>query len=175
MLTPMREKFCQGLAEGLTQSEAYRRSTNTSHWKPETVWDTASKLAAKPEVIQRVEELKAAIVSKYVAKRAWDLNTIIDEYAINAYGAREDRQWAASNAAITGIGKAIGVLSDKIDINVTHSLKPGMSLEELEGRVRRLDALEAGVEAGMIEGVIEGEVRELTPPSPPPEGIELDT
>ena len=144
----MREKFCQALAEGLTQSDAYRRSTNTSHWKPETVWDTASKLAAKPEVLKRVEELKAAIVTEYVAKRAWDLERLIDEAEINMEGAREDRQWSAANGSLTTIGKATGLLSDKLEVDITHTLKPGLSLEELEGRVRRLDALEAGV----IEG-----------------------
>jgi hypothetical protein len=85
-----------------------------------------------------------------VAKKSWDLDAIIDEFAINVDGAREDKQWSASNAAITGIGKAIGVLTDKVDVNVTHTLKPGMSLEELEERMSRLNALEARI--------IEGEV-----------------
>ena len=60
---------------------------------------------------------------------------------------------SASNGAITGIGKALGILTDKIDVNVTHTLKPGMSLEELEARIQRLDALEAGVvdSTGVVE------------------------
>ena len=155
MLTPMREKFCQGLADGLTQSDAYRQSTksDTSRWKPETLWDAASKLAAKSEVIHRVEELKAAIVAEYVTKRAWNLERLIDEAEINMSGAREDRQWSAANGSLTTIGKATGLLSDKLEIDITHTLKPGLSLEELEDRMSRLNALEAGA--------IEGEVVEL--------------
>ena len=75
-----------------------------------------------------------------------------NEPVAHVYGAREDRQWSASNAAITGIGKALGILSDKLDVNVTHTLKPGLSLEELEDRMGRLKALKAGIIEG--EGVL---------------------
>lgn len=60
-LTAKREAFAAGLAEGLTQAEAYRRAYPAAlKWKDASVWDTASKLAAAPEVRHRVEELKAA-------------------------------------------------------------------------------------------------------------------
>lgn len=150
MLTDKRETFCQRLAEGLTQSEAYRRSYDASGMKPSTLWEESSRLASDPEVSTRVEEIKSSIVAEIVARKSWDLDTIIGEYSINVYGARQDKQWSASNAAITGIGKALGILTDKLDVNVTHTLKPGLSLEELEARVKRLDALEAGVVEGEV-------------------------
>ena len=156
MLTARRETFCQGLTEGLTQAEAYRRSHDASGMQPATLWEEASRLAAIPEVSQRVIELKEAVVSKYVEKGVWDLGRIVDEFETNVDGARADKQWTASNSAITGIGKAIGILTDKVDVNVTHTLKPGMSLEELEARVSRLDALEAGVHGSQ-------ETRQLDP------------
>lgn len=60
MLTPRQEAFAAGLAQGLTQAAAYREAYPKSRaWKDASVWDQASKLAANPEVRQRVEDLKA--------------------------------------------------------------------------------------------------------------------
>lgn len=62
MLTAPREKFAAGLAEGLTQAEAYRRAYPAAlRWKDASVWDTASKLAANPEVRQRVADMAAQV------------------------------------------------------------------------------------------------------------------
>jgi len=58
---------------------------------------------------------------------------------------------------------------DRKEISFNHTLKPGLTLEELEDRMGRLEALEAGIiegevievieaeEAGAIEGEVEGE------------------
>lgn len=152
----MRETFCQGLADGLTQSEAYRRSDFASdNMQSATLWEAASQLAKNPEVILRVAELKSAVTDEYIKGKAWDLGRIVEEYATNVVGARADKQWSASNGAITGIGKALGIVTDTLDVNVTHTLKPGLSLEELEARVQRLDALEAGIIDGTSEVIEE--------------------
>ena len=34
---------------------------------------------------------------------------------------------------------------DRKVVSINHTIKPGLSLEELEARIQRLDALEAGV------------------------------
>lgn len=61
MLTPRRESFAVGLAEGLSQAEAYRRAYPAAlRWKDTSVWDAASKLAANTDVRQRVQSLAAA-------------------------------------------------------------------------------------------------------------------
>lgn len=60
-LTPQREAFAAALAQGMTQAAAYRVAYPKSlNWKDASVWDTASKLAANPEVRQRVEALTKA-------------------------------------------------------------------------------------------------------------------
>lgn len=65
MLTPKREAFAVGLAEGLSQAAAYRiafpRSTD---WQDKTVWARASELAADSTVAGRVAELRAATAAK---------------------------------------------------------------------------------------------------------------
>ena len=61
--------------------------------------------------------------------------------------------WSAANAIVTTGAKVAGILTDRVDLNVTHTIKPGLSLEELEARIQRLDALEAGVvdSTGVVE------------------------
>ena len=60
MLTPKREAFAAGLAEGLSQASAYRRAFPAAlNWQSETVWRRASELAADREVQARVKELAA--------------------------------------------------------------------------------------------------------------------
>jgi len=119
--------------------------------KTATLNEEASRLAAVPDVSLRVAELREASTAKFVEKRVWDLERLVDEAETNMSGAREDHQWSAANGSLTTIGKATGLLVDKVDVNVTHTLKPGLSLEELEERLQRLDALEAG----MIDGTSE--------------------
>jgi len=60
-LTKPRETFAAGLAEGLSQSEAYRRAYPSAlRWTDASVWQVASRLAADVRVASRVAELKEA-------------------------------------------------------------------------------------------------------------------
>ena len=55
----------------------------------------------------------------------------------------KDRLRAIEMLIDRGYGKSAGTL--EVSGNVNHTIKPGLSLEELEARIQRLDALEAGV------------------------------
>lgn len=56
--------FAAGVAEGLTQSDAYRRAyPNSKNWKNATVWKRSSELAGSGEVSGRIAEL-AALAAK---------------------------------------------------------------------------------------------------------------
>lgn len=150
MLTEKQEKFVKGKLDGLTNMDAYRQAYNAENMSYETLQVESSRLASHPIIAPLIEETRAK-------ERGWNLDRIVDEFeTVLELGKIPNDKGSytglsASNAAITGIGKAIGILSDKIDVNITHTLKPGMSLEELEARVSRLDALEAGVIEGESE------------------------
>lgn len=91
MLTPQREAFATGIASGLSQAAAYRQAYPKSlKWKEPSVWDSASKLAANPEVQQRVAELtqKAAASNEITVERVlrelahlafFDIRKLVDE------------------------------------------------------------------------------------------------
>lgn len=59
MLTAKQEKFCQNIAKGMNQSDAYREAYNTAKGKDKTVWENASRLMSDSKVTARIEELRA--------------------------------------------------------------------------------------------------------------------
>ena len=60
-LTGKQEAFCQGLASGLNQSDAYRQAGYSANGLPATVHQHASHLAKDAKVVARVAELQAAV------------------------------------------------------------------------------------------------------------------
>ncbi len=156
MLTSKQESFCNAILSGMNQSDAYRHAYNAEKMSSNTIKVKASNLVHQDNIRRTITEARNT-------KKEWALDRIVDEFGTNVELGRELGQLSASNAAITGIGKALGILSDKVDVNIIHTLKPGLTLEELEDRHKRLVALEAGV--------IEGEVRVLDDSS---EGIVSD-
>lgn len=147
-LTNNQESYSQARADGLNRTEAYRATYSTVNMKSSTLWDNAYTLDRNPKVAARIAELRQATMDDSAASRAWDLDRLVRELSTNVKLARELGQISASNGSLTSIGKALGILVDKVDIDVTHRIKPGLTLEELEERIVRLDALESGV----IEG-----------------------
>ena len=136
-LTSKQQAFCDAILQGNNQSDAYRLAYNTDNMLPETIKNEAYVLMQHPDVAMTITEARQQ-------RRDWTLATVLANCDTNLAGAREDHQWSAANAIVVTGAKVAGVLTDKVDINVTHTLKPGLTLEELEARVTRLDALEAG-------------------------------
>ncbi len=63
-LTARQEKFCQGIADGLNQSDAYRAAYNTEKTNVKKIWVRASLLASNGKVEERINELRAALTKK---------------------------------------------------------------------------------------------------------------
>ena len=142
------EGFSQSIAAGSNQHDAYMANFQTSNMLPSTIDEAASRLAAGSKVAARILELREQVTAAVVAETVWDQRKFIKEADKNLQGSRAANQWAPANGALQLIGKVAGLLVDKVDVNVTHTLQPGLTLEELEARMQRLDALEAGVVEG---------------------------
>ncbi len=64
-LTPAQERFAQLIGAGHNQAEAYRQSYPSSvHWKPVSVHQKASHLAADPRVSARIVQIQAAAADR---------------------------------------------------------------------------------------------------------------
>ena len=76
-LTPREEKFAQGVADGLSQAEAYRQAyQSAAGWKDKTVWSRASELMADSKVSGRVEELRAELAKQALWSRMDSVATL---------------------------------------------------------------------------------------------------
>ena len=146
-LTPKQEKFAQNVASGLNHTEAYRQAGYGGDSSPRTINSDAYGLANRPHIIHRVAE----IVAQRQAESAWTRSLLISEAAQNVRLARASGKLTASNGALSLIADVQGLKVHKIEHTgtVNHLIRPDLSLEELETRVKRLDALLA---ADVIEG-----------------------
>jgi hypothetical protein len=77
-LTPKQEAFCQSIADGLSQSDAYRLAYNTANMKPETVQNNAYNLMQNSEITARVKELKSKLESKQLWTREQSINKAVE-------------------------------------------------------------------------------------------------
>ena len=134
-LTHKQNLFVQAIVDGHNHSDAYRLAYDADNMTPGTISTNAYQLLRHNQVAIKVQDKRRAIMDKVDSARAWNLDRIVAESAINVAGARDDKQWAASNGAITTIGKAVGVLVDRSEstneTRVVHELDPGKLLEAL--------------------------------------------
>ena len=85
MLTGKQEKFCQCIADGMTQADAYRASYNAEKMKPESVQVKASVLMADGKIALRVRELREALAEKVLWTRAQSV-AVLSGVATNGTG-----------------------------------------------------------------------------------------
>ena len=78
-LTAQQEKFCQCIADGMTQADAYRASYKAGKMQDETVYAMASKLAADHKVTIRLKELRDALASKQLWTREQSVAQLVSE------------------------------------------------------------------------------------------------
>lgn len=134
-LTEKQAKFAEGLAAGLTNSEAYRQAYDASTMAAATVHNEAAKLAQHQGVTARVNEILAEKAQR------------------NSMGAlkREDRVWrgvwrlaesehvppAVQQSALALAAKMAGMLTDKVEIEQRNA-DSGTIEKELFERLQRL-------------------------------------
>lgn len=134
-LTEKQEAFAQGLAEGLTNTEAYRRAYETEGMQSGTIHNEACKLAMHPKVAARLnallEEKRArnSMLSEKQSDRVWR----------NVWRLAEGHEVppAVQQSALALAAKMAGMLTDKVEVkNETVDSK---SIEaELLQRLQRL-------------------------------------
>lgn len=108
-LTAKQEKFCQGVAKGLTYSDAYRQAYNAEKMKPETINKRAYELLKNGYVTGRIDELKEMALSRHNIK----VDDIIEELEDARNIARELGQSSAMVSASMGKAKLLGLVVDK--------------------------------------------------------------
>lgn len=120
-LTAKQENFCQAIASGMNQSDAYRSAYDAGNMKPESINVNASKLCADAKVALRVTELKDEIAAKALWTREDSVLTL--KYVIDA---------SDKGMEITGAVKVLNEMhgyNAPKEINVTGNLNINVNFD----------------------------------------------
>lgn len=124
MLTAKQETFANGIAQGMTQSDAYRSAYNTSKMTDKSVWEKASELANDIKVAERVRELRDMAAKSTIMtaqqRKEWLTKVINDpEVDINAKLKASDQ-----------LNRMDGEYTQKIEANVVNDLTINIELSD---------------------------------------------
>ena len=81
-LTAKQEAFCQGIADGLGQAEAYRAAYDADRMKDSTIYPLASKLMKNSKITARIAELKSALEAKQLWTREMSVKGLVTAYKV---------------------------------------------------------------------------------------------
>lgn len=128
-LTAKQEKFCQGVAKGLSYSDAYREAYNADNMKPETINRKAKELIDNGNITARLKELRGKIEEelKYSARESFNkLKELQDKAEFNGN----------INAAIKAEelkGKLANLYKEKEqNVNVSVNVMPDVKIDGSE-------------------------------------------
>lgn len=101
-LTAKQEAFCQAIASGKNNADAYREAGYSTNMKDEVLWVKACELSKNGKVAVRIEELKAEVAEKALITR----EELVRKQLRNMDDAHKTGQYGASVSA----GKAISAM-----------------------------------------------------------------
>ena len=106
MLTAKQENFIELLAEGTSQSSAYRGAYDTQNMSDKTVWEEASRLRRHPKVSTRILELEEEKAARRRLQAVSKEERILNELEKIAIG---DGPVSGKLKAMELIGKHLGL------------------------------------------------------------------
>lgn len=134
-LTSKQEHFAQQVANGSTLTDAYRQAYDAGNMKESSVWVEACKLAKHPKVSLRID----AIVADITARKQSDDDRmkiwVTEQLKHEAMSAQSD---SARVAALTQLGRSVGMFTDKLEQNDKHDRSVGDIEADLQRRLALL-------------------------------------
>lgn len=129
MLTPKQESFCLAYLETGNASEAYRRAYSAEKMKPETVNRAAKEMIDLPKIATRLHDLrKPAVKAAQITleQHLKDLQRLRDL-------AESSEKYGPAIQAEMARGKASGLYTEKIELNVTDALAERLARAKARG------------------------------------------
>jgi len=113
-LTAKQEAFCQGIADGLGQADAYRAAYDADGMKDTTIYPLASKLMKNDKVTARIAELKSQVQEKQLWSREMSVKGLVAAYRV----ANEGKNASGMTGAIKELNAMHGYNEPaKVDLN----------------------------------------------------------
>jgi phage terminase small subunit len=135
-LTPKQEKFAQGRAAGLSQTEAYRAAFDCSNSSDKTVHEGASRLAANSKVAARLRILMGLAAINATSAVRYELEDAMRECDEALAVAKEGKNAAAMARCVELKAKLNGLMVEDRK-NQRRPLEE-LSDDQLEARITRL-------------------------------------
>lgn len=79
-LTAKQEAFCQGIADGMGQADAYRAAYGCENWKDNVIYSKASVLMRNGKVMERIRELRSEVQEKQLWSREMSIKALVQAY-----------------------------------------------------------------------------------------------
>ena len=79
-LTAKQEAFCQGIADGLGQADAYRAAYDAAGMKDISIYPKASELMKNGKIAARIAELRASVQEKQLWSREMSIKALVQAY-----------------------------------------------------------------------------------------------
>lgn len=79
-LTAKQEAFCQGIADGLGQADAYRAAYDAEGMKDNVIYARASELMKNGKVADRIKELRSEVQEKQLWSREMSVKALVQAY-----------------------------------------------------------------------------------------------
>lgn len=123
-MTARQDCFAQAVANGKSQSEAYRLAYPKSlKWKPDTVWQNASKMMADAKVSTRVDAIRAELAEKNLWSREQSVKALV--------------------AVVNNPEKATDVVAAVKELNAMHGFNAPQKIDH-SGTVTRIELVPMG-------------------------------
>lgn len=79
-LTAKQEAFCQGIADGMGQADAYRAAYGCADWKDNVIYSKASVLMKNGKVMERIRELRSSVEEKQLWSREMSVKALVQAF-----------------------------------------------------------------------------------------------
>jgi phage terminase small subunit len=79
-LTAKQEAFCQGIADGLGQADAYRRAYDAEAMSDSSIYPQSSRMMKNPKIAARITELRSAVQEKQLWSREMSVKALVQAY-----------------------------------------------------------------------------------------------
>ena len=127
-LTAKQEAFCQAIADGMTQADAYRTAYSAEKMADKTIWEKASALMADGKVTARVAELKQALAEKQLWSREMSVKGLVAAYRV----ASEGKNASGMTGAIKELNAMHGY-NEPAKVNISGNLVNRIQRQVIDG------------------------------------------
>ena len=129
--------FCELVSKGYSLSKAYVDSYLPNQTKSSVIGPKASKLAKRDYIKAKIEELK----QETMLNSTWDRRRLLEETQRIHQLSIGKNQFNVALKSLELIGRICGLLVDKSEVKVEHTLYANLSMEQLERIANHADSV----------------------------------